>query len=237
MPRVARQTPGGYVYHVLNRGVGRMRLFEDDGDYLAFEKVLLEGLVKYPGVRLCGFCVMPNHWHLVVWPRPGEDRVLSAWMRWVGTTHVRRWHQHRHSLGAGHVYQGRYKSFPVASDGHFLTVCRYVERNASRAGLSETAEAWRWGSLGLRERKASTLDEVEAELRSLLIKPRDWPVPAPRGWKRRVNRPESEAELEKVRRSVAKGTPLGDERWVARTAGKLGLGATLRGIGRPRKEC
>ena len=69
MPRTARHTPGGYAYHVLNRGVGRMQLFDDEGDYLAFEKVLVEGLEKYPGVRLCSFCVMPNHWHLVVWPK------------------------------------------------------------------------------------------------------------------------------------------------------------------------
>lgn len=212
-----------------------MRLFEDEGDYLAFEKVLAEGLVKYPGVRLCSFCVMPNHWHLVVWPEPGLDRVLSEWMRWVGTTHVRRWHEHRHSAGTGPIVQGRFKSFPIQAEDHFLTVCRYVERNALRAKLCDAAEDWRWGSLGLRRAKVSALDEVEVALRASLVKLSDWPVAPGRSWRAKVNKPLGEKELEAVRLSLAKGRPLGDERWVQKTAAKLGLAATLRGRGRPTK--
>ena len=126
MPRTARAIEAGLIYHVLNRGNGRMRLFHKAEDYQAFERVLAEGLERYP-VELLTYCVMPNHWHLVV--RPKTDEALGRWMGWVGVTHVRRHHEHYHRRGGGHLYQGRFKSFPVSSDEHFLTLCRYVEAN------------------------------------------------------------------------------------------------------------
>jgi len=71
MPRRPRVDSGGLAYHVLNRGVGRRRLFDDAEDYAAFVRVLAEAVERdpgVPGIRLLGYCVMPNHWHLVVWP-------------------------------------------------------------------------------------------------------------------------------------------------------------------------
>ena len=59
-----RVAPGGMVFHVLNRGVGRMRLFHSDGDYVAFENILEETLAVQP-MRVCAYCLMPNHWHYV----------------------------------------------------------------------------------------------------------------------------------------------------------------------------
>ena len=129
------------IYHVLNRGNGRMRLFHKEGDYDAFERVLAEGLERY-SVDLLTYCLMPNHWHLVV--RPRTDEALGRLMGWVGVTHVRRHHEHYHRRGAGHLYQGRYKSFPVAEDDYFLMLCRYVEANPMRAKLVERAEEWQW---------------------------------------------------------------------------------------------
>jgi putative transposase len=96
-------------------------------------------------MRLLSYIVLPNHWHLVVWPQ--RDGELSSYAQWLTVTHVRRWHAHHHSGGTGPVYQGRFKSFPVETDDHFLTVCRYVERNARRANLVARAENWRWSSL------------------------------------------------------------------------------------------
>ena len=127
MARRLRVDRGGWVYHVLNRRVGRMTLFQEDSDYAAFEKVLDEAQGHVP-MRIISFCLMPNHWHLVVWPR--KDGTLSRYMQWLTTTHMRRWHAHQGTRGTGALYQGRYKSFPVQEDRHFLTVCRYVERNA-----------------------------------------------------------------------------------------------------------
>jgi putative transposase len=166
---------------------------------------------------------MPNHWHLLLWPR--EDGLLSRFMNWLTLTHTQRWHAHRQNAGSGHLYQGRFKSFVVAEDDHFLTVCRYVERNALRAGLVSRAEQWRWGSLWRRQ-------SGSAEQVRLLG---SWPVPSPAAWVKEVNRPQTEAELEAVRQSVRRGRPFGSEAWVAKTASRLGLETTLRPRGRPRK--
>src|SRR5688572_30907818 len=138
MPRVGRNAAGGVVYHVLNRGNGRMTLFHKDGDYAAFEKLIAEAKERFPGVRLLGYCLMPNHWHQMLWPR--EDGELSSFLGWLSNAHVRRWHAHYHSDGEGHIYQGRFKSFPVQDDRHLLLALRYVEANPLRARLVERAE-------------------------------------------------------------------------------------------------
>ncbi|HUV70627.1 MAG TPA: transposase, partial [Terracidiphilus sp.] len=140
MPRWPRAAIGGTVYHVLNRANARMQIFDNRGDYELFEQVLAEAHRRV-AMRTISYCLMPNHWHLVLWPRKDGD--LSEFMRWLTVTHTQRWHACRGTAGSGHVYQGRFKSFPVADDGHYLTVCRYVERNALRAGLAERAEQWR----------------------------------------------------------------------------------------------
>lgn len=223
MPRTARAAPAGYVYHVLNRGVGRMRLFDKARDFEAFEETLAETLAKLP-LRICGYCVMPNHWHFVVWPE-ADDQLASFFQR-LTVTHATRWARAKRRVGYGHVYQGRFKSFPVEADEHFYQVLRYVERNPLRAELVRRAVDWRWGSLWIRE-------QGTAEQKAWLS---NWPVPRPRQWREHVHAAQTEAELEALRRSVRRGSPLGGELWAKRTAEALGLQSTLRPRGRPRKQ-
>ena len=87
---------------------------------------------------------MSNHFHLVV--RNENDGDLPKFMRWLCGTHAKRFHARRGSTGTGAVYQARYRAFPVQTDGHFLRVCRYVERNPVRANLVSRAEHWRWST-------------------------------------------------------------------------------------------
>jgi len=228
MGRPLRQAVGGVVYHVLNRRVLRLPLFEDDGDYLGFVRVLGEAMGREDAPELFGFCLMPNHWHMVV--RPAEDGQLPRWMQWLTVTHTHRWHADHHTAGTGPVYQGRFKSFPVQADEHFLIVMRYVERNPLRANLATRAQDWRWSSLGLV--RATGLTAEERELRDALD---DWPVDPPVQWARAVNRPQTPEEVEALARCVTKGTPYGGERWVKQTAARLDLATTLRPRGRPRK--
>ena len=138
---------------------------------------------------------------------------------------MRNWQIHRRRVGYGHLYQGRYKSFPIEGDEHFYQVARYVERNALRANLVRRAEAWRFSSLWRRV-------SGNAASRRLLS---DWPLPRPRSWVRYVNQPQSEVALDAVRRSVQRGQPFGGEAWVRSTAARLDLESTLRPRGRPKK--
>jgi len=218
MPRTARASRGGYCYHVINRGNGRAQVFHKDGDYQAFVKLIGDACERL-AMRVLGYCLMPNHFHLVLWPHKNGD--LSRWMQWLLTAHVRRYHKHYHS--SGHVWQGRFKAFPIEEDEHLLTVLRYVERNALRAELVRRAERWRWSSL-----VAWKADEAPFYLDA-------GPVPRPATWTEYVNTSLTEAELARLRRSIERGTPFGSADWMERTAKRLGLEASLRPRGRPRK--
>lgn len=223
MGRPRRAADAGLIYHVLNRSNARMKIFQKRADYAAFEGVLEEA-VDRTTMRLLAYCVLPTHWHLVVWPE--EDGQLSRFTGWLTLTHTQRWHAQRHSTGSGHVYQGRFKSFPVQDDEHFLAVCRYVERNALRAGLVDRAEAWRWCSL--YRWKYGTAEE-----KRLLSA---WPLARRPGWVELVNAPQTEAELAALRRSVQRGNPFGNDAWSERMVRRLGLESTLRNRGRPKKR-
>jgi putative transposase len=223
MPRTARASVGNICYHVLNRGNGRAEVFHKDADYAAFLDLMAAANERLP-MRLLSYALLPNHFHLVLWPRADGD--LSRWMQWLLTSHVRRYHRHYH--GSGHVWQGRFKAFPVERDEHLLAVLRYVERNALRARLAERAERWPWSSLAWRAERPAK------RVRPTMLA--DWPVPCPRDWVERVNCPQSEVELAALRLSVERGAPFGDESWARRTAKRLGLESTLRPRGRPRKQ-
>ena len=124
------------------------------------------------------------------------------------------------------MYQGRYKSFPVETDEYLYQVLRYVERNALRANLVPRAEDWRWGSLWRHVHGS-------ADQKGMLSV---WPLPRPRQWKSLVNKPQTDGELEALRRCVNLGQPFGSEKWIEQTARNLGLESTLRPRGRPRKK-
>lgn len=220
MPRRLRVAPGNYVYHVLNRAVGRNTLFKKEGDYRVFLDILQQAQERST-MRLLAYVVMPNHWHLLLWPR--EDGTLSDYVRWLSVTHTRRWHAAHQTVGTGPLYQGRFKSFPVEEDDHLWTVWRYVERNPLRAGLVDRAERWPWSSLAARRQRTPPAGLTEG------------PLQLPANWVQLVNRPQTEPELSALRRSVQRGTPFGGEAWQLQTAGVLGLQSSLRPRGRPRR--
>ena len=226
--QASRIIQGNCVYHILkSKGSGRSDIFRKDADYGAFLKILGEGRERFP-IRILAYVLMPNHFHLVLWPNRMQGEMLSDFMRWVQVTHTQRYHAHHGTSGSGHVYQGRFKSFPVQSDVHLRTVCRYVERNPLRAGLVKRAELWRWSSLFERV-------EVEAAGRGLLA---EWPERTGLDiakWVELVNRVQTGAELKGLEESMKRGRPFGDGEWVAETAKAQELGASMNPRGRPRK--
>ena len=143
MGRPRRRFPAGTIAHVVNRAVDRRVIFFERGDYRAFVDLLEEGRQK-PWTHVLGYCVMPNHWHLVL--RAQIDNGISLYMKWLTATHAIRYRKFHETLGLGHVYQGRFRSNVIESDDEFLTVLRYVEANAGKAGLVKQSEDWEWSS-------------------------------------------------------------------------------------------
>jgi putative transposase len=221
MGRMKRVAAGEVVYHVLNRANARLRFFFEDGDYEAFEKIL-EQAVERSNMRLLAYALMPNHWHMVVWPR--EDGELSRFVGWLTLTHTQRWHAFRRNAGTGHLYKGRFKSLPVQEDEHLRILCRYVERNPLTANLVEKVEDWRWSSLWRRI-------SGSADQRQLLS---DWPIERGANWLRHVQTPITSKEVAAIVECIDRGRPFGDLTWQQRTAARMGLQSTLRPIGRPK---
>ncbi|TWU07586.1 transposase [Stieleria varia] len=223
MPRQKRADEAGVIYHAINRGNARQKIFLKQDDYDAFIRVLAEGLEKYP-VELFSFALMPNHWHLVL--RPQQNGQMGRLLRWVTATHSLRYHGHYRTRGEGHLYQSRFKSFPVQDDTHFYVLCRYVERNPLRANLVKHAEDWQYGSLFRWNQSAEPLPKILSR----------WPIPRLPNWVQRVNEPLGKKELDAIRTCVNRGRPFGDEQWTDEVAEKHGLWFTMRPVGRPRKK-
>ena len=221
MGRALRIDIGDEIYHVLNRANARASIFEGERDYQNFEKILEEVKNRYP-VDIFSYQIMPNHWHFCLSPQNDGD--MTKFVRWLTLTHTQRWHASHRSVGAGHLYQGRYKSFLVQKDSYFLQLCRYIENNALRATLTQKAEDWRWSSLWRREHGNDRQKE--------LLSP--WPVEIPHDYLKQVNETLPEEELERVRTSIRKGCPYGNDGWMSGAIRRFGLEITLRQPGRPR---
>jgi putative transposase len=203
----------------MNRGNAHTRIFHTPDDYREFLQLFAPACQRLP-MRILAFCLMPNHFHLSLWPHNDGD--LGTWMQWLMTSHVRRHHKRYQS--DGHIWQGRFKAFPAQSDWHILSVMRYIERNPLRANLVATAQEWPWSSLRAWQvgNPGNLLDIA--------------PIPRPENWLEWVNQPQSQEELDAIRTSIDRGSPLGQEQWTRQIAEELGLQSTLRSRGRPVKR-
>jgi len=221
MSRLGRTDVGGYVYHVINRANARVCIFDNDNDFHSFEIILEDAVVRFD-MRLLAYCIMPNHWHLVIYPK--QDGDLVKFMRWLTNTHTRRWHIEKNTVGEGHLYQGRYKSFICQNDNHFITLVQYVERNALKAKLVDKAENWKWSSVWRRE-------NGNLEQKKILS---NWPVAIPEDYLLCLNQLQLDSEEERIENSMIKSNPFGDSYWVDNTVKQFGLEQTLRKVGRPK---
>ena len=222
MPRLARVDIGGEIYHVINRANGRMGIFETPEDYKLFEK-LIHDAKELTNMRIFAYTIMPNHWHLVLSPQNDGD--LRTFMHRLTNAHTRLVHVKTGTIGSGHLYQGRYKSFLVDNDSYLLTLIKYVERNPVRARLVRQCEDWQWGSAWRR------ICGSKAQMKLLDTSPTQFP----HGYKQWINTPDKEDEITTIRHSLNKGVPFGGERWVGRMITKYHLESTLRSAGRPKK--
>ena len=222
MPRLARIDLADHIYHVINRANGRLQIFNTKEDYILFEKLLTEAKAL-TDMRILAYSIMPNHWHLILQPRKDGD--LGLFMHWLSTSHTRHVHVNTKTIGSGHLYQGRYKSFFVETDQYLLTLIKYVERNPVRAKLVRQCENWQWGSAWRR------IHGVPKQQKLLDVSPTIFP----HGYLRWINSSEKEDDLKVIRNAVNRGVPYGNERWVDSMVKKHHLETTLRLPGRPRK--
>ena len=220
MPRGRRNFIDGAYYHVVNRGNGKQQIFHSASDYRAFVSWVIQGKNKH-NIHLHAFCLMPNHFHLVLQPKIGKS--LSKYMHWIMDKHI---HNHRkiHDT-VGHIWQGAYGDFIIQGDEHYITVLRYVEGNPVRATLTKSASDWVWSSH--RERIGFSSGGKFLD---------DGPLSLPNDWKTFVDTPLMAKELEKIRNSVKRGAPYGDKKWQEATAERLGIFNTIRPRGRPPKN-
>ena len=227
MGRLARTIDDGLVFHAINRGNNRADVFGDDGDRIAFLEALGKTKDRYP-LRLFGYCVMTNHFHLLLRPEAGQS--ISRILQSLTVAHTWRYHKRHHS--SGHVWQGRFKSPVVQDDDHLLVVLRYIEANPLRAKMVADLADHRWSSflhhgMGQDDPLLSPFPEweqlgrTEAERR--------------RRWRAKVRAVPSEAELTVVRSSLRSGRPFGAQDWTKRIAQRLKIDLTSRPRGRPRK--
>jgi putative transposase len=218
MPRSARGLADGYVYHVLNRGNNKKQVFHKSGDYDSFIRLMGDAKKRHP-LQIYGYCLMPNHFHMIL--RPPRAECLSFFMRWLLTSHVRRYHGYHET--SGHLWQGRYKSFIIQEDEHFLTALRYVERNPLRAHLVSSGLDWPWSSL--KENTGSSAQNLLDPL----------PLELPSDWGMQIDMPLTKEEIEHIRISIVRQSPFVDSEWQRSMCQMLGLESTMRPHGRPKK--
>lgn len=219
MPRHRRISPDGFVQHVVNRGDHRETIFHKPGDFNAFLIAVAETAYRV-SMRILAYCIMRNHFHLLVWPQHGDE--LPVFMERLMNTHIGRYRLHYPPAAPGHIYQGRYRNSIVETGGDVIAVARYVEANALAAGLVRRAEHYRWSS--------ASPHAVDAN-RPVLS---DWPIPKPANWLDILNTPTPGDELKRIQRSITRGAPIGSEQFVETISAVYGLGHTLRPRGRPR---
>lgn len=222
MPRHSRTDVAGEVYHVVNRANGREFIFQNDDDYQSVIQIIEETMKRYP-LDIFSFCVMFNHWHFAVRPRADGDigRFFGSMTQKV----TQRWHAYHHSVGTGHLFQGRFRSFLVQTDSYFIQLMKYVEANPLRAKLVARAEDWKWSSLRLRLYAHDLATRILAA----------WPLEYEGDYLNDVNATLPESFMQQIRHSAKRGTPLGEEGWLKEVVGKYGLEHTIRQRGRPPK--
>ena len=221
MARKIRIDVGGQPYHVLNRANARLPIFFKEEDFQLFEAILADACEKFH-MRLLAYCLMSNHFHLVIYPK--EDGDMQSFMQWLTLTHTQRWHIQNKTIGSGHLYQGRYKSIMIEkSDTHLLALIRYVERNPLRANLVRNLSNWRFSSYW---RRAHGTSEQQR-----LLSP--WPIEMPTDYRSFLHAKVTAEELDRIRSTVRKGLLYGSDKWTLKMQEKYKV-PEMRRVGRPK---
>ncbi|MEK7113541.1 MAG: transposase [Patescibacteria group bacterium] len=223
MPRSARVDVGNEIYHIINRANGRLKIFNKDEDFQLFEQLLYDTKELFD-MRILAYCLMPNHFHLVLYPKNDGD--MGKFMHRLSNSHTRKVHAITNTNGSGHLYQGRYKSFLVDKENYIIAVIKYVERNSVRAKLTRLCQNWQWGSAWRRTK--GTIEQKK------LLDQKSFKLPD--NYLSWINTEDNSETTNIIRRSVKKGIPYGRDKWIDNMVSKYHLESTLKSQGRPRKK-
>lgn len=219
MPRAARNVIDGFFYHVLNRGNCKQTIFHKDGDFEAFLELMKKAKELFP-VNIMAFCLMPNHYHILVASLVAKN--LSSWVHWFTSVHANRYHDHYRT--SGHIWQGRFKSFVIQGDDHFISIFRYAEGNPVRAALVDSAHKWPW---------SSHRSSIGLQASSLIDPP---PFLLPQGWGEFVNQTMKPKELDNIHKCISHSLPFGDDEWKRKLSEQYGIKCHLKKRGRPKQQ-
>jgi putative transposase len=226
MPRPLRPIDDGLVYHVINRGNNRQKVFDGESDYLAFLKAIADLKERKP-FFLYGYCLMSNHIHLLIRP---QEVPISRIVQSLLVSHTQRYHRFHNS--SGHVWQGRFKSPVIQDDDHLMAVLRYIEANPLRAKLVKQAGEYRWSSFAQHGNGRADPLLAPAVAYEALGKGEST---RRRRWTAYVHQTPDAEELSAIRLSSETGLPYGESTWVNRLCDRLKLDLIIRPRGRPRK--
>jgi putative transposase len=196
MPRAIRYSPGDSVHHVINRGNDRRCLFASPSDFAEFLDLIVWAKGCCP-IRILAYCLMPNHWHMVLWPE--EPKAMPSFLHRLCTTHSIRWRKSTGTVGEGHVYQHRYHAFLIESEAYYFRALTYVEANPVRAGLVSSAAEWSWSSLA--ERLGADRGILDPG-----------PLKLPDNWSALVDQAMTPSELEDIHSKLRKHSPTASRR-------------------------
>ena len=222
MGRAPRNSQGGYVYHVIGRGLKPKPMFRSLEDYQDFDSTLAQAVERFEP-RLIAYCILPKHWHLVLTPRKDGD--LSKFMAWLTMTHSVRWHTKPKRSASGGLYERRFRSFPVQDNSQLLDVLRFVESHPIRSGLVKDLRDWPWSSWS---RRAQEPDAAWP----LLSNP---PIPFPSDWNKQLCQEIPSESFDRILQCIQRSCPYGASDWVQKTVVRLGIESTIRPRGRPKK--
>jgi putative transposase len=200
-------------------------VFADDADHIAFLESLAKTKERYP-FRLLGYCLMTNHFHLLLRPESGQS--ISRILQSLTVAHT--WRYHKRHQTSGHVWQGRFKSPAIQDDIHLLIALHYIEGNPLRAGMVTDLGDCRWSSfahhgMGHEDPLLDPVPEWEELGRT--------PAERRRRWRAKLRADQDAAELASVRASLKTGRPLGEADWLERVANRLKVELNPRPRGRP----
>ena len=220
MPRIARAVAIGFPHHVIQRGNNREKIFfavQTRGKYLAW----LEEYARKCEVRILAYCLMTNHVHLLL--KPDKTESLAKMMQGINLCYTQ--YINKRYKRTGRLFEGRYHSCIVDEENYLWSVARYIEQNPLRAKMVSQPEDYPYssGRAHISGAKDEVLNEAlfSDEERAEYVKFIKAPVP--------------EEEINKIRFTVKRGKPLGDNKFIKEMARRLKKDFEMKAPGRPRK--